>query len=487
MKKTSEDYLNKVKILFADISSISEQFIFKRVVNKHSFKCCDNMTTNSITAEDLSRELTEIVLPVTVLHAVEIFFGILGNILIIIVYYKWYKICNFRCFVLSMACIDLLSSVTTLPGEVVTQRSYYSFESVAMCKAKSFFNVLTVWSSALVLFLLAYDRNRKICHPLSWQISNHIAKRLCIGCIIFSIIVSSPTAVFWGIQKYEYVHDNITVHVSICEKSDIYARGDAPFIFILSALVIPTALVMLATAVLNLCTGHKLLTGMGTQSATYGCVSITLHEDDNPHTSSTENMSESDDAIICPTPKRRFSFPTGRHTFRREQLEENENSTPIFRHHLIDIPETALPSFCQIDRLSILHRLRTRPHHTSHCEVDLRVPSRTRQLEQWRRRVLRHKLRTRRRKTMIMITLSTVFIITTTVYLILILFVASHNSILRHLTDAEKVIFFFFLRLYFINALINPVLYGVMDLRFRQGLKRLFCFKRKLYSKKTFV
>lgn len=448
------------------------------------------MPGDIVTAESLTKELTATVLPVTVLLSVEIVLGVIGNILILIVYYKWYKVCNFRCFVLSMACIDLLSSFTTLPGELVSQRNWYTYESNFLCKAKSFFNVFTVWASASVLFLLAYDRNRKICHPLSWQISNHVAKRLCIGCIIFAVVMSSPTAVFWGIQKYDYVHDNVTVKVSICEKSDTYASGNSPFIFILSALVVPTALIMFVTVIFNVCTGYKLLVGMrtpcGMDKLSNGCVTIPLSEDDMGQNSSVETMSESDDAMTNVKPERRFSFPTGRHTFRREQLQEHKNGTTVIKHELIDIPEAALPSFCKIDKVTIIRKLRTRSHH-SHSDADVRMPSRARQLERWRRRVLRHKLRTRRRKTTIMLTLSTVFIITTTVYLILICFVANTDSVLKHLTDTQKVTFFFFLRLYFINSLINPVLYGVMDLRFRKGLQRLFCVKRKVYSPKTCI
>ena len=447
------------------------------------------MTEELLTAEDLTTHLTDTILPVTVLLVAEILFGVVGNILILIVYYKWYKVCNFRCFVLAMACIDLLGSITTLPGEVFSQRHWYSYESNAVCKAKSFFNVFTVWASALVLFLLAYDRNRKICHPLSWQIANHIARRLCIGSVIFAVIASSPTAIFWGIQNYEYHHGNTTIRVSICEKSEQFSHGNAPLIFILSGLVGPTALIIFVTVILNIRTGHKLLVGLGSPAAnklTNGCVSISLSEEDNLQNSSQDNISESDDAIILTRPKRRFSFPAGRHTFRREQFEENQNTTTLVKHHLIDIPETDLPSFCSIDKITILRKLRTRSHN-SHSVEDLRIPSRARQLELWRRRVLRHKLRTRRRKTMIMLTLSTVFILTTTVYLILICFVASTDNVLRHLNETEKVIFFFFLRLYFINALINPLLYGVLDIRFRKGLKRLFCYRRKLYNVKTFV
>lgn len=76
------------------------------------------------------------------------------------------------------------------------------------------------------------------------------------------------------------------------------------------------------------------------------------------------------------------------------------------------------------------------------------------------------------RKTLIMLILTTVFIVTTVLYLTLLSFIS--DNILEQLNEREKAVYFFFFRLYFINQVINPILYGILDTRFRRILKRTF-------------
>jgi uncharacterized membrane protein len=82
-----------------------------------------------------------------------------------------------------------------------------------------------------------------------------------------------------------------------------------------------------------------------------------------------------------------------------------------------------------------------------------------------------HMLSRVRRKTLIMFILTVVFIITTILYLTLLSFIA--RSILDTLSDSGKAVYFFFFRLYFINHVINPIIYGVLDPHFKQVVKHL--------------
>ena len=75
-----------------------------------------------------------------------------------------------------------------------------------------------------------------------------------------------------------------------------------------------------------------------------------------------------------------------------------------------------------------------------------------------------------RRKTLIMLILTAVFVITTILYLTLLNLIM--KGILRYLTNTQKGVYFFFFRLYFINHVINPILFGIMDQEFRNILKQ---------------
>lgn len=435
------------------------------------------------TAEDLSRDMTKVVLPVTFLIGVEAVFGVIGNVFILIVYYKWYKICSFRCFVLFMACIDLTSSLTTLPGEIYSQVNWYSYPYDGLCKAKSFFNVSTVWSTGLVLLLLAYDRYRKICHPLSWQIPVRTSARLCIFSIIFAIVISSPTAVFWGKQSYVYVDGNISIPVSICEKSDSYAYDLVPFVYVLSAFVTPMFLIMSITAVFNICTGRKLLIGLRRdhEEASHPIAQSVHMLNDERSFNFPILDHELDRAYRNDGPKRRFSFPAGKLSLKRRFLLRRITHLRQNGLHLTNIPETSSESIYDPKHTkSELFpkrkvKLRRGKYFSDSDVVDRRRS--LRRLSQWQNRYIRNRFSTRRRKTLIMLVLSGVFTVTMSLYLGLVCKVANTEGVLRQLTNYQKVVFFFFWRMYFINSLINPVLYGFMDHRFRKGLTRLLCTK----------
>ncbi|XP_053406633.1 uncharacterized protein LOC128559339 [Mercenaria mercenaria] len=75
----------------------------------------------------------------------------------------------------------------------------------------------------------------------------------------------------------------------------------------------------------------------------------------------------------------------------------------------------------------------------------------------------------RKSKTMIMLILTSIFAVTMAIYIILTSLVAKPDGILKDMPDSQKAAFFFFWRLYFVNSVVNPILYGFMDPGFRSG------------------
>ncbi|XP_053408047.1 uncharacterized protein LOC128559708 [Mercenaria mercenaria] len=446
-----------------------------------SFNNTENAVKPDYAAEALSREMTQAVLPITLIIATVDVFGVIGNIFILIVYYKWYKVCNFRCFVLYMACIDLTSTLTTLPGEIFSQMNWYSYPYDALCKAKSFFNVFTVWSAGLILLLLAYDRYRKICHPLSWQVPVKTSARLCFASVLFAFTISTPTAVFWGKQSYDYIYRNISVRVCICEKSDSYAYDLVPFVYTLCAFVAPMFLIVLTTATLNIRTARKLLIGRRrehNESHNNDRRTLPIDKDDRRFQLSYPKKAY-DDISRHSKHKRRFSFPADKSTTERKHLIDPKSQLRHSERQIEDIPENNNDCIYQTRHtlIEIFPTRRLRLHRAKFFfgpnGIDRQKP--LRRLNMWQTRYLRRRVSSRRKKTLIMLILSGVFIVTMSLYLGLVCKVANTEGVLKALTNSQKVVFFLFWRLYFINTLINPVLYGLMDQRFRKGLVRLFC------------
>ena len=179
-------------------------------------------------AEKLNDEMRLTVLPVTIFVGIEAVFGFFGNLLIMYVFLFYYHKCNFKYFVLYLSFIDTTSTLTNLPGEIVTQTFWYVYPVPLVCKIKSFFNMFTVCGSACGLLVIAIDRYRKVCRPLAWQIKPRQAMILIFIQLIISFIIAIPVPFFWGTRSFmkEYEGHNITV--TVCEINAKYKHTDYP-------------------------------------------------------------------------------------------------------------------------------------------------------------------------------------------------------------------------------------------------------------------
>lgn len=376
----------------------------------------------SVLRKELNDNFKHVVLPVTVFICVEMFFGFIGNISILFVYSHQNKRTNFRYFVLSMATVDLISCLTTLPGEIFSQLNWYDYKYGWICKTKSYFNIFTAWASASILLILAFDRYRKICHPLRWQLRQILARRLCFISLIVPLFVSAPVVILWGKHEYSYGYNGENVTISVCEKSSQYADSIYPFVYIGSVYFLPLGAMIFVAGSLIFMTAWKLIgyriheAGVSSSSSSATTTVVKYHSDSN--------------GIV-----------------RNCDSSENQCSGK-----LTDISSVSDQSF--------------QPNATEGSSTE-------RHLERSRRRVAQMNV-VRKRKTVIMLILTSVFIATMTVYVVLTSLVAKPDGILDAMSDSTKVVFFFFWRLYFINCVVNPILYGFMDPRFRTGLLTFF-------------
>ena len=427
-----------------------------------------------LTASDLSQQFFRNILPVTVFIGGEICVGLVGNLLILYIYYRFYRVSNFRYLVLSLAIYDLTSCLTTLPGEIYAHHNWYNYMYDWLCKVKSYFNVFTAWGAAFTLLVLTVDRFRKVCCPLSWQLQSSVVRKLCISGIVISHLVSVPILFLWGEQTYT----RNGVNVSICEKAGQYASGNYPFIYITCVYSAPIGFMMVVIVICNIMLARQLFCRMLDNKAN-DCYSMRRRTFESSINSDDQN-SEAGGDTVAP------SLNHSRHTAMVPSDEDNssnslsksksfssqdisvqsseslneyqkpgkgqyniENVVPVF---VIDMHFKSERSACSERDGICVHRKESKPLET---------------------------IRRRARKTWIMLILTTVYILTTTSYIALVARIAGNDGILRGLSNREKVVYFFFLRLYFINSAINPIIYGIMDPRFRNNIKKMLARARK--------
>jgi len=134
-----------------------------------------------------------------------------------------YKTTNFKVFVICIAIIDLLTCITLIPAEILKTRHYFSNPSLLACKVKCFFNMLGMASTANVLLVISVDRYRKICQPFKKQLSARLAIACVVAVIAFSFITALPAALICGLQETNMtnVHKTLTT-VMVCSAEDKY-------------------------------------------------------------------------------------------------------------------------------------------------------------------------------------------------------------------------------------------------------------------------
>ncbi|XP_046374218.2 cholecystokinin receptor type A-like [Haliotis rufescens] len=169
-------------------------------------------------------------LPAIVLVSVLMATGIIGNSLVCFVYLVKFKSSTVRCFIVSLAVIDLINCVISCPFDIADMRYRYTFGSyVVMCKMMRVFVTFTSVSSGLVLIPVAVDRYKKICRPLQKQMDIRSAKLAIGACCTLGVVVGVPASVFYGPRTV--TTDIASINGSDCSTPDIYVGTPYPLIY----------------------------------------------------------------------------------------------------------------------------------------------------------------------------------------------------------------------------------------------------------------
>jgi len=393
--------------------------------------------TDNQPLEILNKEMRTVVMPVSIFVGILIVFGFFGNIFVLYVFVKRYHDCSFRYFVLCLALLDFISTLTTMPGEILTQQFWYMYPNYTeICKVKSFFNMFTISGEALCLLTIAVDRYLKVCRPFGRQIKPKRARVLCVVFYVAALVLSFPVALMWRVQHREQEFRGRMIEVRICLKDEKYTDTPQPYAYITSVESI-VGLCLVLMFVLYIFVAKKLILGQkSTEQRRQTSDSPMTHTRAtlSPNIIATSHPESCDVGIGSDFPTQEGVSATNLSKTDTTQSTDEESG-------VVDVGEIVRSQTQSRPRRgrSIAHRNRARASRVS-------------------------------RNTLIMFILTIVFIITTILYLTLALFIASPGDILRNMNNLSKVAYFFFFRLVFINHCINPLVYGCLDPHFKQVL-----------------
>ncbi|XP_056018255.1 neuropeptide FF receptor 2-like [Ostrea edulis] len=161
---------------------------------------------NSTTIEDINAKFRRRNIPGIYFISLQMLLGLIGNLLVIVVYFTRFKTSNYRVFVLFLAFLDLINCVLVMPFGILYLYYPINFPSNLICKAGHFVGFFGGVASPFMLVVIAIDRFRKVCKPLKWQITEKQAKISCIVIVFMTLSVTWFTPWFYG---------NITVKTDI--------------------------------------------------------------------------------------------------------------------------------------------------------------------------------------------------------------------------------------------------------------------------------
>ena len=179
--------------------------------------------------QEINNQYREVFIPVIVVIAILMVIGLIGNPLVIYFYACRMKPTASYMFIATLACFDLLSSVVSMPLEIMDLMYYYTFESVPACKTLRFINIFASIGSGVTLVSIAIDRYRKICKPFEGQITIGWAKVTILCCFLFSLLSSWPGAILYTVD-----HTNITDDAAIVATDCRYHAEDSYAIYIVA-------------------------------------------------------------------------------------------------------------------------------------------------------------------------------------------------------------------------------------------------------------
>ncbi|XP_007954194.1 bombesin receptor subtype-3 [Orycteropus afer afer] len=171
-----------------------------------------NDTTNTGWTEDNSPGI-EVLCAIYITYAVIISVGILGNAILIKVFFKTKSMQTVpNIFITSLAFGDLLLLLTCVPVDATHYLADGWLFGRIGCKVLSFIRLTSVGVSVFTLTILSADRYKAVVKPLERQPSNAILKTCAkAGCVwVVSMIIAVPEAIFSNVYTFQDRNKNVT-------------------------------------------------------------------------------------------------------------------------------------------------------------------------------------------------------------------------------------------------------------------------------------
>ncbi|KAI8779039.1 neurotensin receptor type 1 [Biomphalaria glabrata] len=417
----------------------------------------------------LQQESTIAFIPTFVYLGLLAVVGIPGNSLVIIVYLTKMTIKPLSIFIISMAVIDLIICTLILPGEFYHLFHVWDFPEKLVCQFYLSVSAWLVISSGLMLVAIAIIRYMMICNPLKKQVTPTRAKCICSLNIFIAIVVSIPHGILQGKHSRQTQHPNIVGYY--CQVDDSYVETiwptlDSAFFFLL---FIVTSFIVTYCYVRIGCFIRR--HGKNVHQRNYSPATLKVANDvEMSHTDlkvtdmKTQNKSCSTYAVqtaINDTSESVVAISD----LSEINTENNNNIKTNFKKYNVD--ESFPPKNLGRDVYStddiVLDGIVTKQ------KGDFTIPSHGKQVC-FLKKNRKHLIRTH----LMMLTVTLVFFLGFLPYLGLNVLIAVSPETVILLQGWSLAIYQLFLNSYLVNCAVNPVIYSLMDQKFKNICIKMF-------------
>ncbi|XP_076113807.1 cholecystokinin receptor-like [Mytilus galloprovincialis] len=372
----------------------------------------ENNATYSNAVSVWNSKLSKILIPNNIILSLYIFFGIIGNTTVIIVYrFRMRKKSEDRYFIPILAVSDLAGATVCGSFGIALNMMQTEFYNKHLCKAWWFFAAFTTYMSILLLLIIATQRYLKVCRPQGHQMKQ-FHKRLGVGLsVCLACVLAVPTTALYG--SVDFPNADGSVVGARCSKLKEVNKTLTLLYGVIIIVILLTSMTVMIFFYSRI--GHKVYVHFKYKKSSHSSgKELTSSNIEEMHTVSSVIVSD-------------------------EHVTEHKESER--EKHKPEVITTKTKSKVK--------------HSTGSADINKRLV---------------HKF------TIMFMMITIVFLICYIPKVILIVIEGLNPYFWQNFSDNELPGILFIYRMYIVNNVINPFIYAFMDIDFRKETKKLFSF-----------
>ena len=189
--------------------------------NNTLFKCSNNSIhpLNIHDIDTINDDKVNVLIPVMALFGLVSIVGTVGNCLVCYVFGYIFPKHTQSYLIVQLAVFDLINCVLTVPAEIFDIRFHLNYTLTTLCRTTKMLSYFVTVCSDITLACIALDRFRKICQPFHRQVSFVHVKLMTLAVVGSGVLIVWPTFFMFG-KRTTALGDNGATTNTTCAIAD---------------------------------------------------------------------------------------------------------------------------------------------------------------------------------------------------------------------------------------------------------------------------